>query len=46
MVRVRKLRGGILNLMNHTTQISEANTMIKTLNKLIRLSRPNTKEIV
>ncbi|WP_161492979.1 hypothetical protein [Candidatus Enterovibrio altilux] len=46
MTRVKKLLKEILSLRNHIIQISETCTIIKALNELVRLSMPNTKEIV
>ncbi|ATF08874.1 hypothetical protein [Candidatus Enterovibrio altilux] len=46
MVRVKKLLVGTLNPRNHTTQISEINAIIKSLNKLTKLSVPKMKAII
>ncbi|WP_161492973.1 hypothetical protein [Candidatus Enterovibrio altilux] len=46
MVRIKNYWGGTLSLRNQTTQISKIDAIIKALNKLIRLSIPNTKTIV
>ncbi|WP_161493005.1 hypothetical protein [Candidatus Enterovibrio altilux] len=46
MFQVKKLLVGTLSLRNHTTQISETDSIIEALNKLTELSIPNTKAIV
>ncbi|WP_161492937.1 hypothetical protein [Candidatus Enterovibrio altilux] len=46
MVRVKKLLVGRLSLRDHITQTSEIDVIVKTFNKLTRLSMPNMKAIV
>lgn len=46
MYRVKQLLGGKLSLRNYIAQVDETYAMIKTLNKLTRLSLPKTLNIV
>ncbi|WP_161492863.1 hypothetical protein [Candidatus Enterovibrio altilux] len=46
MVRIKKLLEGTLSLENHATQISETYAIIKSFNKLTRLSMSKAQVIV